>query len=595
MLTVKNTSAFPLPGGVEIRYALPAGLAVGNATASIGSVNGGAWILPAEVAGGATHTLNIPVTAGPQTGAFVMEARVVSPSGDSDVVLNATLTVAEAGVAGFDALEPGLPDAPANRRLYTKLVGQSFSVDVLALNPDNSTVSAFSGQLQVALVGNQGSTDALDATRCPLNGTVLVALAAQPVTESRRAFTFPAMTQAHRDVRVRIVDTSVSPARVSCSSDNFAIRPGLIALSSPALFSGSAGPSVTTVTSAGQWFLLEATTSAIGYSGDLQLDDTKLSVPAPEGGVLGVLTPTLSVNAASSKARYTEVGFLALAQGAYRDMQFAAVDAVRGDCYESASNFLVDGRLGCWVGTPPVVLGRFVPNHFNVTVEPACGGFSYARQPFSVYVSAHEVNGAVTKNYHGSYAHEVALTDVQGAAGQLTPNSLPASGFQMGVLAIKTVKFDFTKPKSAPALLTLRATEVGADGVASAGGLEGVMAVRSGRLRLSNAYGSVSAPQPMSIRMQFWSGNSWLPVTDDLCSIFGKAAFEMSPKIATYTLSPEGGAGPWRMSFSEVTQGSAEICPDLSAYPWLAHTCAKVTFGIFSPETQRTIHVWETF
>ncbi len=72
----------------------------------------------------------------------------------------------------------------------------------------------------------------------------------------------------------------------------------------------------------------------------------------------GVLTVGTGSNAAISIVTYSEVGYLYLAQGVYRDDEFMKVDSDNGDCISVASAsstsidnnlsaILIDGQYGC--------------------------------------------------------------------------------------------------------------------------------------------------------------------------------------------------------------------------------------------------------
>lgn len=139
------------------------------------------------------------------------------------------------------------------------------------------------------------------------------------------------------------------------------------------------------------------------------------------------------------------------------------------------------------------VLGRFSPKNFTTTVTTAgCGAFTYSGQPIAV-VTVKAMDGAstpaVTPNYQGAFAQTVTLTDATAsAAGAFTvaPYTIPDTAFTAGVATAAPV-YKFTSKNTAPVTLTLRAT----DGEATSSGFtEASAPIRSGRIRLSNAYGS---------------------------------------------------------------------------------------------------------
>jgi hypothetical protein len=158
-------------------------------------------------------------------------------------------------------------------------------------------------------------------------------------------------------------------------------------------------------------------------------DTTKAS-----GGVVGKLTPTLTANAIISTATYSEVGYLYLAAGAYRDDNFTSVDNTidsttgqrKGDCIVDSLSDIPSvvpdqtlGKYGCRIGnTALATLGRFTPDHFGVggtefitrsdlqTVESQSNPFTYMDEPMQLglTVTAYNAGEGVTQNYQGVFA-----------------------------------------------------------------------------------------------------------------------------------------------------------------------------------------------
>lgn len=306
----------------------------------------------------------------------------------------------------------------------------------------------------------------------------------------------------------------------------------------------------------------------------------------------------------------------------------------------------VTGYLGS--GLVPTVasvnLGRFVPHHFNVAATPACGIFSYSGQPFTVSVTA--MNGlavpSITTNYDGTGAltpvpaQAVSLSDTAGLAGSWRNASLAASRFTAGVASLSTPAFTFTDKLTAPQSVVLRATD--ADGVTSFGGLEPSMPLRSGRLRLFNAFGNNTSPLAMAVQAHYWSGKAWVLNSADSCSLVpttavataqfldhqGKAAsawttsptaLSVSGGHATLTVQPppSGRAGSVDLSLNLGSTPLDASCQNShpttvgAGLPWLrarngacgttwdADPSARATFGVQPAETRRTVHVQEVY
>ncbi|MFD2452594.1 DUF6701 domain-containing protein [Ideonella paludis] len=164
----------------------------------------------------------------------------------------------------------------------------------------------------------------------------------------------------------------------------------------------------------------------------------------------------------------------------------------------------------------------FQPHHFDVTTAAACGSFSYAAQPFTTTVTARNAQGAVTRNYDGSagtspnFAKTVNLSLASAnATGSLT-GSVAATSFLAGVGADMST-FSFTNKLTPEQTISLRATDT--DGVSSSTFAEGSMVLRSGRLVLSNAFGSEKSPLQVPIQLQYWSGKSWVLNNADTCTV----------------------------------------------------------------------------
>lgn len=288
-------------------------------------------------------------------------------------------------------------------------------------------------------------------------------------------------------------------------------------------------------------------------------------------------------------------------------------------------------------------VGRFVPHHFDVVPTPACGSFTYADQPFSVTVTAKNglASPGTTLNYDGSaattptHAKTVTLADQPAlGVGTLAGAALAASAFTAGV-ATATPSYAFTAKTTAPQTLVLRAVDT--DGVSSAGFVEGSTALRSGRLRLASAYGSEKAALAMPVRAEYWSGAGWLTHTADSCTSVPAAAVALSNRRnhqgtasswSQTTTSITLSAGLGRLTLgapSPTTSGIVDVALNLGStaadqsclgtHPattgasraWLRAangSCAatsdrdpsaRASFGIHSPETQRTIHARELF
>lgn len=310
----------------------------------------------------------------------------------------------------------------------------------------------------------------------------------------------------------------------------------------------------------------------------------------------------------------------------------------------ASGNYLGSGLTATGSTGAAGAVGRFIPHHFDVALTPACGVFSYAGQPFAVTLTAKNglASPGTTLNYDGSaattptHAKAVTLTDQPALAlGTLSGGSVAAGAFTAGV-ASAAPAYAFTAKTTAPQALVLRATD--ADGVSSAGHAEGSTLLRSGRLRVASAFGSEKSALALPVRAEYWSGQSWLTNGDDSCTTVSAAAVALSNRrshlgnatsawsntVSSITLA--AGLGTLTLGApSPAASGTVDVALNLgsasadqsclAAHPatggaaraWLRAangSCAatadrdpsaRATFGIHSPETQRTIHARELF
>lgn len=291
-------------------------------------------------------------------------------------------------------------------------------------------------------------------------------------------------------------------------------------------------------------------------------------------------------------------------------------------------------------------VGRFIPHHFDVSVTAACGAFSYAGQPFTVRVTARNglTTPTTTVNYDGSaltsptYAKAVTLADTPtlGLGSFNGTQAVAATAFTSGVATVAPA-YAFTTKQTMPQTLVLRATD--GDGVSSSGYTEGSTALRSGRLQLAGAFGSEKQALGLAVQVQYWSGQAWVRASDDTCTTtvpaaavarsgyrdgLGNATSAWSTTASAVSLS--AGAGTLSLSApSPAATGSVDIALNLgggaadqsclgnhpattgAGLTWLRSlngSCAttadrdpsaRASFGIFAPETRKTIHVRDLF
>ena len=213
-----------------------------------------------------------------------------------------------------------------------------------------------------------------------------------------------------------------------------------------------------------------------------------------------------------------------------------------------------------------------------------------------------------------------------------------ASAFAAGIAAA-TPTYTFTNKLTALQTLIVRAID--ADAISSLGFAEGSTGLRSGRLQLSNTFGSEKAGLSVPVTAQYWSGNAWVKNSADSCTtvpaaavvrtnyLDGRGAATSAWTTTAGSLTITAGAGTLSLTApSPTATGSVDLALNLGATttdqsclaahpastagarPWLRsqngaqNGCgalwdrdpsARATFGVYVPETKKTIHVRELF
>jgi hypothetical protein len=494
-------------------------------------------------------------------GSYCWRARAV----DTEIgTWSATRTVTINTVGAFDAVEVG---AATGTTVHTKLVGTSFNLDVIALK-SGSLFAGYRGTVAVELV------DGASSGTCSLMSALAAIgnLAFDNTHGGRRATSF-SYASASRNVRVRITDASVAPPVVSCSTDNFAIRP--TGFSSVTSNMTNAGTSGAPVIAAGQSFTLTAVAGA-GYDGTPSINGANVAAHAgaPQVGTIGGsfgVADALGGTATGSAFTYSEVGNFTLGVNAVYDATFTAVDSANGGCTSDFSNALVGGRYGCSFGngTSSDPVGRFRPDHFAViaagTLAPGCAAgtpFTYFGQPFAVsgiQLHARNTSNVRTHNYTGSFVQHdpaavagwnLAARDIGSAttvaldtaatiiAGSWLDGALSATFSNVAAVRAATVASPLSDVRIGIATsdaegVAIPASAYDVDLVNPAGAdrkqIGSAALLRYGRLRMQNALASstaVSLPLPMEV--QYWNGTAFVRNQDDSCTTLPQAEIGLS-------------------------------------------------------------------
>jgi hypothetical protein len=578
-------------------YALSAQMTVPSAATSTVVAS------PTSVAADGTTTSTITVTLKDAAGAAVAGKAVTLAQGTGSSVISAASGVSSAGgvvtftvtnttvqsvtytatdttdgvtitqtaavsftalVSGFNVVEPGANAVTG--KIFTKVAGQNFSVDIVALSATNLVLTLFTGPVAVEIVDNTsgGACAGLPLIATFTNQTFSAA------DLGRHTLTAPnTVANVYRNTRFRIKYPAASPTVTACSGDNFAIRPDSLSFAVTDANRTTAGAtnSLTnsaiagvTVHNAGRPFRVAATaynraaTPAVtsNYNG------TPTAVlTACVGTACTATTGTVTVGAWSASggtvttttASYDDVGAFNLQ---LQDSTFASVDAADGT-----------SAVQLTVSSTPIAVGRFVPDRFVVsagTITPrtdiaACAAstFTYMGERMNAVFTLTAVRypSGTTTRYTGTLAR-LALTSpasfsfgaIDGATvlGSRLDTSLGTSGtwsngaatvtailavqraaapdgpfnsFRLGIAASDpdAVAMD-------PASLNLDADASGSNERAQIGG---AVSIRFGRLRLQNAVSSQVLAAPVPIEAQYWNGSAFVTNIADNCTSIAAA------------------------------------------------------------------------
>ena len=536
-------------------------LYLGPVTVDLTNIAGVTWSSdPITFSGGQT-TVTLTKTT---TDTVTIGGTITSPAATNTTAIcyNGATQTCMLSSSCFDAVEV---TKAASTPIYTKLSGTAFSLDVLGL------ATGFTGPVSVALVDPTAASG-----NCSDFNTGLTAEAAYTFLtgdNGRRTFNF-SYPYAAKNVKVRIRNTTTNLS--VCSSDNFAIRPLLLTLSTTTPLA----PASNTLTAGANFNLTANSGISAGYTGTPTNDLAKIvdhNNAAIEAGVLtGAFTAATGVSAAGT-FQYLDVGTITLNTNAVFDSSFTAVDQVRGlvngvdhgangDCASNSfSNTLTGGLYGCNIGgTALGPLGRFVPHHFTVVgaIANACtvGNFTYMNQPFMLsrsgdpskaeIVEARNSSDTVTKKYSGAYGPGVVSYGAENNDNGINLSArLALSGSWVnGVYTLtgNITTATFNRPVTATPDATwgpfdsldlgLTVTDInvttspkvsGADMNPSvAGGTNfaykkfsgSPLRMRYGRLRLPNAYGPETAAVIMALRTEYYNGTGFATNTLDNCT-----------------------------------------------------------------------------
>ncbi|UXK08172.1 MSHA biogenesis protein MshQ [Shewanella putrefaciens] len=208
-------------------------------------------------------------------------------------------------------------------------------------------------------------------------------------------------------------------------------------------------------------------------------------------------------------------------------------------------------------------IGRFVPDRFligDISVLPACGGFSYMDQPFpmSMSIKALNIGGTITQNYFPPFSFATAklvgennnngvdlqnrlsalpikadswsqgMATVDGSfranVNRVTPN-MAANLYQDGPFELLDIGVQVSDNDPHPNGIFSYVASPDMD-AASTGACTNCNAkkittqiLRHGRVVMDNTYGPETEVLKMPTRAEYWNGTNWVLNGDDSCTI----------------------------------------------------------------------------
>lgn len=477
-------------------------------------------------------------------------------------------------VSTYECMESGMTynnlssNSSARNPIYTKILAQSFDLDVVALLSSGAQSSGYnSSGLKVDLVTDSSGS-------CSTNIIVTKDVSFSASDGGRKKVTFSAtdVPKAYPNLRCQVRDPGQNKS--GCSSDNFAIRPqSLSVTSSNTAQSTSPSNTATPIFKAGaDNFSLTVSSGEQGYNGTPKISNALL-VAHPGAPVVGQVAGSFAAASSGSSTgtnfTYSEVGHFKISpQGLYDDT-FTAIDQSKGDCDNSGSPFDNGGagtppKYGCRFGNTADTnyFGRFIPNSFRVDasspVTLACGNFVYYGQdttasssapgfitPFSIM--ALNAAGNTTQNYTGNYArldltnyssYRFSASPTNGATlsasaanpaiSKTTDNTAPIWG--NGTTSVR-VRHKLSRPSSAinQQSVVISAQPQDSDNVTSAQTAltSGGIAFRYGRLAVIPAHGSELLALPVPIEAQYYKDGFYVRSQGDACTTIDSKSIVM--------------------------------------------------------------------
>ncbi|MBI4808363.1 MAG: DUF11 domain-containing protein [Nitrosomonadales bacterium] len=287
------------------------------------------------------------------------------------------------------------------------------------------------------------------------------------------------------------------------------------------------------------------------------------------------------------------------------------------------SDYLGAGNV---TGTVSGNVGRFYPDHFDTVVSQVAGvpmncpatlacpaaynGIVYSGQTYDLSVTARSVGGGTTANYNTTtgFSKTAALSAVAALGTDAAPAGAGALGFTSatafvaGVMTTSAEMYTFTSASTGPTDVYVRAVDT--DAVSSKRltdptntSVEGGVKVVSGRIKVSNAYGSELLPLSLIMTAQYYTATGWMnSITDSVTSLTVAATYDVVRNGATTGTTTPAPTGATTLVGGQRTivlgkpsggaTGAATVAPAvigcaIPATCYLPVTAGTATFGVY--------------
>lgn len=566
------------------------GTPTANWDGSTGGASGAGFVIPS---GSSSVTKNVQVTP---AGSVVFGTTGLSPAPSTSTTCNfgspsCTFTANTAGFIFSDTATGGTYTIPAQvsgiatGTLYLRAV-QASTTNAAVCTPAiiSQTVPVDMSYTCIDPITCQvGSLATINATPVASSGTTAVSLVFDANASAPVTIRYDDVGKITLSASKSITPTGGTAVTLNGSSNAFVVAPHHFEFSAVTAGPIKAGNNFSATVTA--YNGLSTPTATRNFGKETAAEGVTLSfakyqptgVGAVSGNFSGSVGAFNSGAATSSNLNWSEVGTIdltaTLTSGSYLGSTLTATGST--------------GSTGA--------VGRFIPDHFDVTVTQGCntGGFTYSGQPFTVKVTA--MNGLATptgtQNYDGTtntvpnFSKDVTLSEINTVAGSLSPTSVAANAFTAGE-ASPTPAFTFTVVPTAPGTIKLRAIDT--DGVTSQGAAEGTALIRSGRLRMQNSYGSELLALPVPLEAQYWHASGYYVTNvNDSCTVLPISSVTMGnyqnqlnacetqlTPVGNVTLAAGGlpGAGLVLTRPGAGNSGSVDLAVNVTAIP-AGNTC----------------------